>query len=180
MRSFEAGSGMAAGMSLAFDRNRFCSHGTHVRRAAFAAGIIAMQCHAKWCAATPQALIEVNAAQTKQGEWRVCGPSVMRVHRSCLPSTSSKHLNFLVSQPTTTLSHATPKHTHFLPYHRIHLSLTHSQTSLHPFSPPHPHRITPQSHSTASSTCAPSSSSASPRSSRALLVRLVRSTHFQT
>ena len=102
----------------------------------------------------------------------------MRVHRSCLPSTSSKHLNFLVSQPTTTLSHATPKHTHFLPYHRIHLSSTHFQTSIHPFSPTHPHRITTPSLSTASSTCAPSSSSASPRSSRALLVRLVRPTHF--
>lgn len=62
---------MAAGVSLAFDRNRFRAHGTHVRRAAFAAGIIAMLWHAKWCAATPQALIEVNAAQTKQGEWRV-------------------------------------------------------------------------------------------------------------
>lgn len=132
---------MAAGVSLAFDRNRFRAHGTHVRRAAFAAGIIAMRWHAKWCAATPQALIEVNAAQTKQGEWRVKWP-VRRARPSLLPAQHLVETFKLFGFPAHyESSHANPKHTHFLPYHRTHLFLTHSQTSIHTFSPPHPHRI---------------------------------------
>jgi len=58
----------------------------------------------------------------------------MRVHRSFLPSTSSKHLNFLVSQPTTTLSHATPKHFKTYPLSSLppHPLIAHSLPNIHP------------------------------------------------
>jgi len=139
-----------------------------------------MPWHAKWCAATPQVLIEVNALQTKQGEWRVGrGLRSVRHARPSLFPTSSTHLNFLVSQPTATLRTRIQNIPAFsLPPHPL---TTHSLSNIHPaitiiITTSTPHHITTPSHSTASSTCAPSSSSASPRSSRALLVRPVSPT----
>jgi len=128
---------MAAGVSLAFDRNRFRPHGTHVRRAAFAAGIIAMPWHAKWCAATPQDLIEVNALQTKQGEWRVMWP-VRHARPSLLPSQQLVETFKLFGLPAhCDSSHANPKHTHFL---LTIASTYHSLTLKHPSNHFH-HRI---------------------------------------
>jgi len=73
--------------------------------------------------------------------------SERHVRRSLLPSTSFKHLNFLVSQPTTLRTRLQNIPTFFLTTASTYSHF--SQTSIPPFSSPHPHHITTPSQSTA-------------------------------
>jgi hypothetical protein len=99
-----------------------------------------MRCHGGWCAAPPRNLIEVNAAQTKQGEWQV---DVARA--SCAPIAPSQHhvetFKLFVGPAPATLRTRIQNITHFLLTKASTLLTTHARSSIQPFPSPYPHHI---------------------------------------